>query len=82
MENKMTDEKQKPIHEIKFGAVRANIWRNESEKKKPFYSVSIGRLYKSGDDWKTSSSFGEKDFPLLKLAIEHAEAWLEENPIS
>ncbi len=78
----MTNEKQKPVHEIKLGAVRASIWKNESEKKQPFYSVSIGRIYKSGDDWKTSSSFGEKDFPLLKVAVEQAEEWLEAHPIS
>ena len=77
----MSNEKQKPIHEIKLGAVRASIWKNESEKKKPFYSVSIARLYKSGSDWKTSSSFSEKDFPLLKVIVEQADAWLEANPI-
>ena len=78
----MTHEKQKPIHEIKLGAVRASIWKNASEKKQPFYSVSIGRLYKAGKEWKTSASFGEKDFPLLKVIVEQVEAWLEANPIS
>ena len=51
--------KQRPVHEVRMGRIKAAVWENESDKKKPFYSVSVGRLYKSGDDWKTSSSFGE-----------------------
>lgn len=78
----MSNEKQKPIHEIKLGAVRASVWKNESETRQPFYSVALGRLYKTGDDWKTSSSFGEKDFPLLVHVIEDVRTWLEANKIA
>ena len=39
-------EKNKPIHKIRFGAVVASIWENESEQGTSFRSVTLERIYK------------------------------------
>ena len=55
---------QKPLEEVRIGAVKAAIWQNETEAG-PRYNVSFSRLYKAGDDWKSIASFGRDDLLLL-----------------
>ena len=54
---------QKPV-DIRIGAVKATIWQNETEAG-PRHSVVFSRLYKSSDEWKTTSSFGRDDLLVL-----------------
>jgi hypothetical protein len=49
----------RPVHEIRFGHVKAAIWANESDGYVR-HNVTLQRLYKDGDDWKTSQSFGDR----------------------
>jgi len=56
--------KPKPIHEIRVGAIKAAIWKNESSNGR-FYNATFTRLYKDGEEWRTSDSFGRDDLPLL-----------------
>jgi hypothetical protein len=50
-----------PVFVSRHRALKAAVWRNESEKG-PFFNVTVSRSYKSdGDEWKESSSFGFDD---------------------
>ena len=66
---------QPPVHEIRMGRVRAAIWENETENGTR-HNVTISRLYKDGDDWKDSTSFGRDDLPLLEKVAAQAHAWI------
>jgi hypothetical protein len=66
----------RPVHEIKLGRVRASIWSNESDRQDVWFSVSISRLYRDGNEWKTTTSFGRDDLPLVSKAAEMAYAWI------
>ena len=66
----------RPVHEIKLGRVRASIWTNGSNGQDTWFNVSISRLYRDGDKWKTSNSFGRDDLPLVSKAVEMAYAWI------
>jgi hypothetical protein len=59
---KPKEAKNRPVHEIRFGRIRAAIWQNETEVGTR-HNVTISRLYKDGDDWKDSTSFGRDDLP-------------------
>ena len=59
----MTD--TKPADEIRFGRVKATIWMNTAEDGEPRYSVVFSRLYRDGDQWKSTHSFGRNDLLLL-----------------
>jgi len=59
-----TKTKEKPIDEVKLGHIVAAIWRNVSDKAVRF-NVTFYRLYRNGDDWKRSDSFGRDDLLLL-----------------
>ncbi len=73
--------KTKPTSEIRIGKIKAAIWANETENGIR-YNVTFSRLYKDGDGWKRSESFGRDDLLLLaKLANEvHSFLYRELEP--
>ena len=70
---------KKPVHEIRLGRVRAAVWENET-KVGTRHSVTLERLYKDGDDWKSSSSFGREDLPLVMKVADQAHTWVYGRP--
>ena len=66
----------RPIHEIKLGRIRASIWSHEGNGQGNWHSVSITRLYREREEWKTSTSFGRDDLPVVSKAVEMAYAWI------
>jgi hypothetical protein len=40
------------------------------------HNVTFTRLYKDGDDWKTSSSFGRDELPLVAKVADLAHSWI------
>lgn len=71
----------RPAHEIRLGAIKATLWKNETENGAR-YSVNICRLYKDGDEWKTTDSFGRDDLPLAGKVLDMAHTWIFEQPKS
>ncbi len=72
-------ESQKPIHEIRFGRIKATIWANESHDGIR-HNVQIRRLYKDGDDWKSTDSFDRDDLLLVAKVADQAHTWIHERP--
>ena len=68
-------EKQKPIHEVRIGSIKAAIWKNETENGVR-YNVTLGRLYKDGDQWKSTDSFGRDDLLVLAKVADQAHSWI------
>jgi hypothetical protein len=69
------DAKQKPVHEIRMGRIKAAIWANETDNGTR-HNVTITRLYKDGDEWKTSTSFGREELPLVAKIADMAHTWI------
>lgn len=74
---KPKEAKNRPVHEVRFGRIRAAIWQNETENG-PRHNVTITRLYKDGNDWKDSTSFGRDDLPLVAKVCDQAHTWIFE----
>ena len=68
----------KPVHEIRMGAVKAAVWENQTEAGIR-HNVTIQRLYKDGDDWKTTESFGRDDLLLVAKVVDQAHSWIYAN---
>lgn len=66
---------QKPVHEIRLGVVRAAIWRNELENGVRF-NASFSRIYRDGDQWKHTESFGRDDLLVLAKVADEAHSWI------
>ena len=69
------DAKQKPVHEVRLGRIKAAIWANETDNGTR-HNVTITRLYKDGDEWKTSTSFGRDELPLVEKVANLAHVWI------
>lgn len=66
----------KPAHQIKLGNIRAAIWINEGKESTPWFSVTLSRLYKDGDDWKDTTSLRRDDLPVASKILDMAYQWI------
>lgn len=71
--------KQRPVHEVRLGRVRAAIWENQTDNG-PRHNVTVSRLYKDeeANQWKDSASFGRDDLPLVAKVADLAHSWIFE----
>lgn len=68
---------KKPIHEIRFGAIKSAIWENETVNGLR-HSVTFSRLYKDGDAWKQADNFRRDELLLLAKVAEMTHTWIYE----
>lgn len=71
----MSKTKQQPAHEIRLGAIKATIWQNDTTAGVR-HNVTVSRLYKDGDQWKQTESFGRDDLPLVAKVMDLAHTWI------
>ena len=70
--------KQIPAQTIRLGSVKAAIWANQNEHRGIRHNVTVSRLYKVGDTWKQSDSFGRDDLPVVQAVLQQAYLWIFE----
>jgi hypothetical protein len=71
--------KNKPVHEIRIGRIRAAVWEHQA-KEIIRHNVTVQRLYKDGQQWKTSESFGRDDLPVVCKVLDQAHTWIFSQP--
>jgi len=71
--------KERPAHEVRIGAIKAAIWRNDTGNGVRF-NVTFSRLYKDKDQdqWASTSSFGRDDLLLVAKVADTAHTWIFE----
>ena len=77
--NKTEEAANRPVQTVRYGAVRAAIWRNvldNGNATRPMYRVTFGRLYRDANEWKESASFGCDDLLLLGKVANEAHTWI------
>jgi hypothetical protein len=62
-----------PVQRFRIGAVTAAVWKNDS-----FFSVTLQRSYKDGDEWKNTDQLGPGDLLNAAKVLTRAEAWIAE----
>lgn len=65
----------RPVQEIRLGAIRAAIWRNDTEGGVR-HNVTFERIYKDGEEWRSTGSFGRDDLLLLGKVADQAHTWI------
>lgn len=73
-----TNEKTKPVHEIRLGAIKAAIWANDTQAGIR-HNVTLTRLYKDGEEWRSSDSFGRDDLPVVAKVADMAHTWIHQD---
>jgi hypothetical protein len=69
--------KNRPVHVIRFGGIKAAIWRNQTSAG-PIHNVTLTRSYKDGDKWKESTSYGFDDLLTAAKCLDLAHTWIHE----
>ena len=72
----MAQKKEKPVHEIRLGRIRAALWANKSENGDAWFNVTVTRLYKDGDRWQDTATFRRDDLPIVAKVVDMAYAWI------
>lgn len=67
---------QRPAREFRLGRIRAAVWLNQSGQGDAWYSVTVTRSYKDGDEWKDTTSYRRDDLPLVAKVADLAFAWI------
>lgn len=70
--------KQKPAHEIRIGSLKAAVWKNTSDKTGVHYNTTFSRLYKEGEEWRSTDSFGRDDLLALGKLADQVHSWIHE----
>ena len=69
-----------PVHTIRYGTIRAAIWRNVVDlgaASREMYSVTFSRSYRDGNNqWRDSASFGIDDLLVLAKTADEAHSWI------
>lgn len=65
----------KPVAEIRIGMIRAAIWARPYEEGVS-HNVTFNRIYRSGDEWRRTESFGRDDLLILAKVADQAHSWI------
>lgn len=71
----MKTTKTQPAHQLRSRSIKCAVWKNESANDS-FYTLTLDRLYKDGEVWKTSHSFGIGDAADIELVLTQAREWV------
>ena len=64
----------KPVDEVRIGAVKAAIWRNETDNGSRF-NVTFSRSYKDSEgEWKSTHSFRRDDLLVVAKVADQAHS--------
>jgi len=58
-----------------MGSVKAAIWENETTVGIR-NNVTVTRLYRDDEGWKSTESFGREHLPLLVKVVDAAHDWI------
>ena len=66
---------EKPAHELRLGAIKATIWKNETTSGAR-YNTTFTRLYRDENEWKSTGSFGRDDLLVLGKVADRVHSWI------
>lgn len=67
--------KNKPVHIINNGTIRAAIWHNSNG----FFDIVLTKSYLDDSGWCNSHHFAYYDLPTLAMTILDAHTWIQNN---
>jgi hypothetical protein len=71
-DTKQDSEKQKPKATYQIGSAKVVVWENKKADGTTWKNFQVEKVYKKGDEWKTTNSFNETELLELKTAIDKA----------
>ena len=72
-----SDQQNKPVKVFRLRGVKVAVFENRGEQG-AFHKTAIQRIYREGEEWKTTTSLGRDDLPVARMLIERAWEWILE----
>lgn len=66
------------VKRFKARGVHVSVFENQSDDGRKFYKASLQRIYKEGEEFKTTSSLSRDDLPVAQHLLNQAWAWMLE----
>ncbi|MDF1816416.1 MAG: hypothetical protein P1V20_29720 [Verrucomicrobiales bacterium] len=63
---------QRPETSFRAGGVKATVWSNQTKDGNTYFSVSLSRSYKDGDEWKETNTYYRDDLPKIEMVSRKA----------
>lgn len=68
-----------PVKIFRARGVKVSVFENETrDESRKFYKASLQRVYKDGDEFKTTTGLGLQDMPVACHLLQQAWAWMME----
>lgn len=68
-------EPNKPAAVFRARGVKVVVFANDGENG-AFFKATLQRVYKQGEEWKTTNSLGRDDLPVAQHLLQQAWAWI------
>ena len=75
-ESAATPNAVKPVKVFRLRGIAASVFANSTEvdgRQVSYHKVTVQRTYRDGDEFKTTTSYGRDDLPIVSLLV--ARAW-------
>ena len=75
-ESAATPNAVKPAKVFRLRGIAASVFANSTEvdgRQVSYHKVTVQRTYRDGDEFKTTTSYGRDDLPIVSLLV--ARAW-------
>lgn len=79
---KQTTETNKPVHVLRLRGVKVAVFENQSAEGSVFHKIALQRVYRDGEEWKTTQSLNRDDIPIATLLLQSAWEWVLEREAS
>lgn len=71
--------RNKPVHEIRIGALKVAIWANKVSNNGMMHNVVPVRLYRDeAGEWHETNSLGRDDLLVAAKVLDMAHSWIVE----
>src|ERR1700694_3805568 len=67
----MATNDNKPVRTFRLRGVKVAVFENKTEQG-AYYKASLQKIYREGEEWKTTTSLGRDDLPVARLLLERA----------
>ena len=64
----------RPVAEVRLGRIKAVIWLNAGEDGERWHTVQLLRLYRDGEQWRSTHSFGRNDLLVVAKVADLAHS--------
>lgn len=69
----------KPVMTFRAKGMKVSVWENfttNGEGERRFYKTAIQRIYKDGEEFKTTNSLSRDDLPVAQHLLHKAWEWI------